>query len=121
MILKNPITDITRLANSIHTTRDILRARLQAIAKSLPQIPEEAIDQAVWLTDSAHYGRVELSVSSLGLVIRHTQPQAQYWRWENVPTYLLAPAAQKVEELLTKLREALAATEKEEVALVRRL
>ena len=117
----NPIADIARLATSIHTTRTILRARLQTIAESLPQIPEP-VNQTVWLADSPYYGKIELAVSfDLGLKIHYTQPQPQYWRPENVPAYLLAPAAAKVEELLTKLQGALVATEKEEVALAGKL
>ena len=121
MVSNNPIADITRLANSIHTTRTILRTRLQAIADSLPQIPEP-INQTVWLADSPYYGRVELSVSSnLGLKVHYTQPQPQYWHLKNVPAYLLVPAATKVEELLVKLQEALVTAEKEEVALAGKL
>ena len=120
MVSNNPIADITRLASSIHTTRAILRARLKAIADSLPQIPEP-INQTVWLTDSPYYGKVELSVSNLGLKVHYTQPRAQYWHLEDVPAGLVGPAAAKVEELLTKLQEALATTEKEEVALAGRL
>ena len=121
VINNNPIADITRLASSIHTTRAILRARFQAIAESLPQIPEP-INQTVWLADSPYYGKIELSISSnLGLKIHYTQPQPYYWRPENVPAYLLAPAAAKVEELLTKLQGALVATEKKEVVLAGKL
>ena len=120
-ISNNPIADITRLSTSIHTTRTILRARLQAIAESLPPIPEPT-NQTVWLADSPHYGRVELTISfNLGLKVHYTQPQPQYWRLKDVPAYLLAPAAAKVEELLTKLQGALVATEKKEVALAENL
>ena len=120
VINNNPIADITRLASSIHTTRAILRARLKAIAGSLPQIPEP-INQTVWLTDSPHYGKIELSISNLGMRVCHTQFKTQYWHLEDVPADLIKLAATKVEELLTKLQEVLAATEKEEVALAGRL
>ena len=115
-----PIADITRLAdithliNSIHTTRAILCARLQTIAESLPQIPEP-INQAAWLTDSPYYGRVELSVSNLELMVHYTPPREQYWRLGDIPACLIGPTAREMEEMLTKLQEALAAKEKEEV------
>ena len=47
MTLNNPIADITHLASSTHTTREILRARLHAVAKSLPQVPE-TVDLLGW-------------------------------------------------------------------------
>ena len=116
----SPIADITRLAdithliNSIHTTRAILCARLQTIAESLPQSPEEPIiHQAARLTDSPYYGRVELSVSNLELMVHYTPPREQYWRLGDIPACLAGPTAREMEEMLTKLQKA--AKEKEEV------
>ena len=115
-----PIADITRLAdithliNSIHTARAILCAQLQTIAEFLPQSPEEPIiNQAARLTDSPYYGRVELSVSNLELVVHYTPPREQYWRLVDIPVCLVGPTVREMGEMLTKLQEA--AKEKEEV------
>jgi len=111
------ITEITKLAESINTTRKILRARLEKIDDALPAIPA-GIFVRVTLGESEAHGTIQLVVCSRwGLAVTHETYVESAWEWDSVPDKWIPLAAKAVEKLLADLKSQMGIAANEETAL----
>jgi hypothetical protein len=111
------LTEITKLAESIHTTRKILRARLEKIDESLPAIPT-GVSVRACLGDSETHGTIRLLVCNRwGLAVTHDEYGESAWEWDDVPARWIPEAAKAVENLLASLKTQMKAEADEETAL----